>query len=424
MVQGGVVQGVTDLHITGGHPVVYRRHGKIAFDKKNSFSHAEVDGLIHGLLTAKQEEELRNKWSIDFATTISRVRLRVNIFRTTRGLSMAVRLLPGFIPTIEELNLYPGLKNICRLSEGLILICGPTGCGKTTTIASLINEINKTRGLHVITLEDPIEYRFASEQSFIQQRELDTHVQSFEQGLIDVLREDPNVIVVGELREPETIRLALNAAESGHLVIATLHATNVEDAIYRICNSFSLSVQEFVRFQLSSALAYVVVQQLVFMERIGFSVPVLSIMSATTAVKGSIRENKIHQLENVLHMSRSEGMFSRQRYVEEYLDGVKKFFPPSAIFKPTPESDPDRYFDLAAFDRRHVPRPQPQPGAEVAKAPKGKAGGVVVPADSGADWTPAIDYHESEKDGGEGTYKIDAGEDLADVLKDLTGNES
>ena len=148
------------------------------------------------------------------------------------------------------------------------MICGATGTGKTTTIAAIIEEINSSRACHIITLEDPIEYRFLSKKAFIQQRELDTHIGSFERGLLDSLREEPNVIVIGELREPETMRLSINAAEAGHLVIATLHATNAEEAIYRLCNSVPLESQNEVRYQISSTISWLIVQQLIYMDEV------------------------------------------------------------------------------------------------------------------------------------------------------------
>jgi Tfp pilus assembly pilus retraction ATPase PilT len=208
----GAQEGFSDLHITGGHPVVSRKNGSIGFDKANRWSPAEVDALVSRLLNPRQLHMLKTRWSVDMALTIGNVRVRMNVFNTTRGLSLAIRLLPGTVPLIGSLNLHPSIQQMCKLKSGLILICGATGCGKSTTIAAMIEEINRTRAAHIISLEDPIEYRFLSNKSFIEQRELGAHMLSFEQGLLDVLREGPDVIVVGELREPQTMRLTLNAA--------------------------------------------------------------------------------------------------------------------------------------------------------------------------------------------------------------------
>ena len=226
--------GYSDVHVCGGQPIVYRKNGSIRFEKKMIWSHAEVDSLVQSILSPKNIAILRERWSVDFAVNVGNVRVRVSIFNTDHGPSLAIRLLPDSIPPIEKLNLHPSLSSISELKSGLVLICGTTGCGKTTTIASVLDDINSKRAAHIVTLEDPIEYRIPSRQSFIEQREVGTHVPSVERGLIDVMRADPDVIMVGELRDPETIALTLNAAESGHLVIATLHATNMEDALYRI----------------------------------------------------------------------------------------------------------------------------------------------------------------------------------------------
>ena len=249
---------------------------------------------------------------------------------------MAVRILPGHIPTIEELNLHPSLHDISKIKSGLVLICGGTGEGKTKHCGNY-NDINKYRQAHIITLEDPIEYRFQSKKSFIEQRELGSHMPSFEQGLIDVLREDPDVIIVGELREGETMRLALNAAESGHLVIATMHAATPEEAIYRMCNAVPVDTQTEVRNQLSSTLAWIVVQQLMHLEKAGQRVPVLTIVHGTQSIKNIIRENKLHQLNNTIETSKNDGMFLSERYLTEYLKTRSDFTSYGKTFLPSTE---------------------------------------------------------------------------------------
>ena len=333
-----VREGFSDLHIIGHQPLVYRKNGTINTDRAIQWSYQEIDELVKTLLTPVQFHTLRNRWSVDFAFSMQNVRIRMNIFNTIRGLSLAVRILPGTVPSIDMLNLHPSLQEIGELGTGLVLICGTTGSGKTTTIAAIIDEINRLRPAHVITLEDPVEYRFVSKLSFIEQREVGTHVPSFRQGLIDVLREDPDVIVVGEIREPEEIRLTLSAAESGHLVIASLHAAQAEDAIYRICNSFPPEAQEAIRFQLASTLSWIVIQHLVYMEKLKFRVPHLAILRGTQSVKGIIRENKLHQIENAMHTGKREGMFTMERYMSEFLNTRKVFIHPSQSFRPALES--------------------------------------------------------------------------------------
>lgn len=326
--------GYSDVHICGGQSIVYRKNGSIRFEKKIIWSHAEVDSLVQSTLNANNLAILRERWSVDFAISVGNVRVRVSIFNTEHGPSLAIRLLPDSIPTIEKLNLHPSLSSISELKSGLVLICGTTGCGKTTTIASVLDDINCKRAAHIVTLEDPIEYRIPSRLSFVEQREVGTHVPSVERGLIDVMRADPDVIMVGELRDPETIALTLNAAESGHLVIATLHATNMEDALYRIINSAPPEAEEYIRHQLASTIAWVIVQKLIYMERAGIRVPMLSIMRGTQQIKGIVREKKLYQIDNSMHTGKSDGMFTEERYLKEYLDIRDKFHNPMVNFKP------------------------------------------------------------------------------------------
>lgn len=337
----GMQNAYSDLHVTGNHPLVYRKEGKIGFRKDIHLTHSEIDDLVASLLTPRELGILRQRLSVDLARSAHRIRARINVFSTSRGLSLAIRLLPGRVPTIESLNLHPTLREYCQLPSGLILICGSTGSGKSTTIAAMVDEINRTRAEHVITLEDPVEYRFGSRSSYVEQRELGTHMPSFAQGLLDVLREDPDIVVVGELREPETIRLTLNAVESGHLVIASLHATNSEDALYRICNSFQPEIQDLVRSQLSSTLALLAVQRLERWPEAGFRVPVLSILRGTSAIKGIIRDNRLSQVEGAIQTGRESGMMTQEQYRREFLGVKKEFIPPSRNFRPSEEESPD-----------------------------------------------------------------------------------
>src|SRR5512136_1483372 len=368
VIAAAVREGVSDIHITGAHPVVFRKNGQIQQDRSIKWTHAEVDTLVRKLLTPRQIQILRKEWSVDLAVTIQHVRLRLNVFNTTRGLSLAIRLLPGVIPTIQRLNLHPSLQQIAELRSGLVLICGATGTGKSTTIAAIIDEINRNRSAHIVSLEDPIEYRFTSKQSFMEQRELGTHMPSFEKGLLDVLREDPDVIVVGELREPEVMRLTLNAAESGHLVIATLHATHAEDALYRLCNSFPLEAQEEIRHQVASTLQWLVVQQLVIKEDAGFRVPVLSILRGNQSVKGILRENKLPQIESAMQMGKNDGMFTAERYIRDYLSKVSSFASPQEIFKPSAESSQEEVYHSPLFDGEPTgPRPVQSRKSEAAR---------------------------------------------------------
>jgi twitching motility protein PilT len=344
MIDTAIKESISDIHITGEHPVVSRKNGDIQFHGSLKWTHQEIDDLTRKLLTPLQLDRLRQKKSVDISVSTSNARIRVNIFTTVRGISIAIRILPGRIPTIEELNLHPSLHDISKIKFGLVLICGGTGEGKTTTIAAIINDINKSRQAHIVTIEDPVEYRFQSKKSFIEQREIGPHTPSFKQGLIDVLREDADVIVVGELREGETMQLALNAAESGHLVIATMHASTPEEAIYRMCNAVPIEAQTEVRNQLASSLAWITVQQLEYLEKAGQRVPVLTIAHGTQAIKNLIRENKLNQINNAIDASKNMGMFLPERYLTHYLNTRSDFNPYGKIFRPSAELSPNDFY--------------------------------------------------------------------------------
>ena len=344
IIENAIKDAMSDIYLTGKHPMVSRKNGIIKFHNDVRWSHQEIDDLVRSMLNPKQLNILRQKKSFDFAISVSSARLRINFFTTARGISLAIRILPGHIPSIEELNLHPSLHEIAKIKSGLILTCGGTGVGKTTTIASIINDINNTRKSHIVTLENPIEYRFSSGQSFIQQRELGPNVPSFAQGLIDVLRENPDVIVVGELREAETMQLTLNAAESGHLVIATLHASTPEEAIYRMCNSVPIEAQYEIRYQLASTLSWLITQQLVYMEKVKYRVPLLSIVRGTQSVKNIIRENKLPQLNSAIQMGKNEGMFTTERYLSEYLENHNSLIPYDQTFRPSAETTQDAIY--------------------------------------------------------------------------------
>jgi len=321
-------KGFSDLHMTGSHPLVCRRDGEVIFQKQHVLTPQYLERLTGLLLNSRQAQRLRDSWSTDLAITIEGKRLRLNVFSTHRGVSLAIRFLPALIPDIDSLNLHPCVKDFCGERSGLLLICGSTGSGKTTTIAALINEINHTRPGHIVTLEDPIEYLFASHKSFIEQRELGKHFHNYQHGLLDVLRQAPDVIVVGEMRTPETIHLCLDAAESGHLVIATMHAGSHEEAVHRLCSTAQNGSNEHLRLQLSSCLVGVINQQLQYMPRLKYSAPSLSILRNTKAIATLIRENKLSQLDGYLESCKDKGMFTFGAYRDDYLAQRKQFAPP------------------------------------------------------------------------------------------------
>jgi len=325
-------RGFSDLHITGDHPLVCRRDGEVFFQKQHVLSPQYVDNLVDAILTPRQKRELKEHWATDLALTIAGKRVRINVFSAHRGVSLAIRFLPSVIPDLESLNLHPSVRDFCDFKSGLLVICGSTGSGKTTTIAALVNEINNKRACHVVTLEDPIEYLFMSKMAFIEQRELGKHFHSYQQGLLDVLRQAPDVIVMGEMRTAETIQLSLDAAESGHLVITTMHAGSHEEAVHRMCNLTSNSSGDHTQLQLSQSLAGIINQQLLYMPKLRHSVPVLSVMRNTRAIATLIRENKLSQLDGYLENCKGQGMFTFASYRDDYLARKKDF---NAPLKPT-----------------------------------------------------------------------------------------
>lgn len=345
--------GFSDLHITGEHPLVCRRDGEVFFQKQHILSHQYVDNLVEAILNPRQKRQLMECWSTDLALSVADKRLRINVFSSHRGVSLAIRFLPSAIPTLASLNLHPSLKDFCAMRSGLLLICGSTGSGKTTTIAALMDEINNTRPCHVVTLEDPIEYLFTSKNAFIEQRELGKHFHGYQQGLLDVLRQAPDVIVVGEMRSPETIQLSLDAAESGHLVIATMHAGSHEEVLHRMCSMTNSSSNEHTRLQLSLSLAGIINQQLVYMPKLGHSVPHLSVLRNTRAIATLIRENKISQLDSYLSTCKDKGMFTFEAYRNDYLDNRKDFRKPlkqsAALPTPAPKEFSSRIFNYNAL---------------------------------------------------------------------------
>ncbi|HNY97087.1 MAG TPA: PilT/PilU family type 4a pilus ATPase [Smithellaceae bacterium] len=354
LILAAIKQRISDLHITGGYPLIFRRDGVIHSDKNMKWTHTEIDKLVKEMLSDRQLFTLRKRWSVDFAMSLQEVRIRINAFYTTRGLSLAIRLLPETIPDVNALNLHPSLNQIRDLRAGMVLVCGSTGSGKSTTVAAIIEEINRTRPVHIITIEDPIEYRFKPKKAFIEQREVGIHVPSFEQGLLDSLRENPDVIFVGELRDPDTIKTALTAAESGHLVFGTLHATDAEDAIYRINNCVSGEGQEIIRYQFASSFSWLIIQQLIHIEKAGFRVPVLSILRGSSSVRSSIRENKLTQLETIMHTGRNEGMFTMELYRKEFIDRLPSFNHPYKSFGMGADSSKEKDYVSSLIDPNAV----------------------------------------------------------------------
>lgn len=308
-----VQEQASDLHISVGHPPILRISGRLIPLKGKKISTEDSENLAMALMNEQQRQRFLQEKEIDFSYTFEeRARFRVNIFYQKGHVSSALRLIPTKIRKIEDLNLPPILHEFTKPTQGFILLTGPSSQGKSTTLAALIDEINHTRAEHIITIEDPIEYLFEDDRSIIDQREVYQDTLSFARALRSTFRQDPDVIMVGEMRDPETMAIAITAAETGHLVFATLHTNSASQTIHRIVDSFPPEQQQQVRAQLSGSLFGVISQRL--LPRIkGGLIPACEIMLSTPAVANLIRENKIHELDLVIETSAELGMISLNR---------------------------------------------------------------------------------------------------------------
>ena len=253
--------GASDLHLEPGLPVALRVRGVVRATGE-PVPARELNEWARTLLGEELWRRFVEQGSADLSRTIRGTRCRINVLRTARGVGFAIRLLASFQATVEKLNLHPDLKKLVAHPNGLILVSGPTGCGKSSTLAALIQEINLSEPRHIITVESPIEYFFRPRRAFIRQREVGRDTPSFEQALLDALREDPDVLMIGEMRDPETMRLTLNAAETGHLVLATVHSATCVEALQRIVSAFPAEIQSAMAAQLADCLLAAVAQRL------------------------------------------------------------------------------------------------------------------------------------------------------------------
>ncbi|WP_182057860.1 type IV pilus twitching motility protein PilT [Pantoea sp. ME81] len=304
-----VKHNAADLHLCSGHLPHWRRQGVLEpIPQQTALDGDWLETFLQQWLSGVQQDELEASGHVDFAITLkSGVRLRANLFMQRHGLSLALRLIDSQAPNINPLQLPDVVTQLLQLEEGLILITGATGSGKSTTLAAMVDSLNREQARHIITLEDPIEFVHHSQRSLIQQREVGAHTVSFQQGLKAALREDPDVILLGELRDSETIRLALTAAETGHLVLATLHTRGATQAVDRLVDVFPAEEKNLVRTQLAGSLKAVLAQRLVPAKN-GGRIGLFEVLVATPAVTNLIREGKMHQLPGVLQTGAQSGM--------------------------------------------------------------------------------------------------------------------
>ena len=301
--------GASDIHLTVGAPTVVRINGELR--KFGELSDTVVNRTILSILSADQEKLLTEGHDIDFSFEIANgARQRVNVFRQSGRLAASIRLLNEKIPTLDELKMPPVLSELAQKKRGLILITGPAGSGKSTTLAAIIDHINRSRACHIITIEDPIEYRYVQDKATIHQREIGRDVESFSSALRSALREDPDVILVGEMRDFETISVAITAAETGHLVLSTLHTIGAASTVDRVIDVFPPHQQQQIRVQLANVLEAVISQQLIPTLDGHGRVAAFEVMHANHAVRNLIREGKSHQLASVMQTNRKMGMIT------------------------------------------------------------------------------------------------------------------
>jgi len=304
-----VKEGASDVHFSVGHyPILRIDRELVRLENFEKLRGEDTEAVARFLLGPEMENELARKKTVEFSYELEKkARFRTSIFYQRKDLSVAMRLIPNEVGSIEELNLPSVIHNFAQSPQGFVLVTGPSSHGKTTTLACLIEEINHDKAVHVITVEDPIEYYFEDDKAIIDQRELGRDTKGFAEALRSSFRQDPDVIMVGEMRDRETMATALTAAETGHLVLSTLHTNNAAEAIHRIVNTFPAEQQNQVRSQLSTALLGIVAQRLIPRTKGGL-IPACEVLISTPAVSNLIREKKIHEIPMVIETSGDMGM--------------------------------------------------------------------------------------------------------------------
>lgn len=301
-------QGASDVHLSGGLPPMIRVDGDVRKIKLPALSHKEVHGLVYDIMSDSQRKSYEEHLESDFSFEVPGVsRFRVNVFVQNRGAAAVFRTIPTVVPTMEQLGMGQVFKDIANKPRGLCLVTGPTGSGKSTTLSAMIDYINDNKAEHILTIEDPIEFVYESKKCLINQREVHRDTHSFNNALRSALREDPDVILVGEMRDLETIRLALTAAETGHLVFGTLHTTSAPKTIDRLIDVFPAEEKSVVRSMLSESLQAVISQALIKKEG-GGRVAAHEIMLATPAIRNLIREDKVAQMVSAIQTGGGIGM--------------------------------------------------------------------------------------------------------------------
>ena len=310
----------SDLHLSATNPPIIRVNGQMKKVKSEELSSDEIRSMLYSVMSEDQRATYERDFELDIAISFGdKARFRVNVFNTRHGAAAVFRTIPSEIPTMQDLELPPAIRKFAELSKGLILVTGPTGSGKSTTLASLVNRVNETKSKHILTIEDPVEYFHISKKSLINHRELGRDTHSFKAALKSALREDPDVILVGEMRDYETISLALTAAETGHLVFATLHANSAAKTVDRLIDVFPTGDKEMVRAMLSSSLEGVVAQNLLRRADGSGRVGAFEVLVGTNAVRNLIRENQVPQIYSMIQTGSRYGMITMEEAVNNLL---------------------------------------------------------------------------------------------------------
>jgi twitching motility protein PilT len=368
-------QGASDLHLEPGLPAAVRVRGALHISGE-PLPAKTLSAMAHEVVGPERWPRFLEQRSFDLSRTIAGVRCRINVLQTSRGVGLAVRLLASFQATLERLNLHPDLKRLIAPSNGLAIVSGPTGCGKSSTLAALIQEINLTEARHIITIESPVEYTFRPRRAFIRQREVGRDTPSFEQALLDALREDPDVLMVGEMREPSTMRLTLNAAETGHLVLATVHSSTCAEALQRIVSAFPAEIQGNVSAQLADSLVGMVAQRLRHRPDLNIRVPECEILFPTTALKAFIRSREFFKIAQVTETGAEHGIWTFERYQSWLAKRTRWHIPGQADEAPDDEpADLGGARDLPPLPA-HPVRPAPPPKEPAGTRP-GAGGGPI-----------------------------------------------
>ena len=314
-----VKQGASDLHITAGMPPLIRVDGDMRKINVPPMDHKEVHALIYEIMTDKQRKDYEQFMETDFSFEVPGLaRFRVNAFNQNRGAAAVFRTIPSKVLSMEQLGMGPVFKQVSDLARGLVVVTGPTGSGKSTTLAAMMDYVNSTRYEHILTIEDPIEFVHESKKCLVNQREVHRDTLGFQEALRSALREDPDIILVGELRDLETIRLALTAAETGHLVFGTLHTTSAAKTIDRIIDVFPAAEKSMVRSMLSESLQAVISQALL-KKTGGGRIAAHEIMIGTPAIRNLIREDKVAQMYSAIQTGSAVGMKTLDQTLKEFV---------------------------------------------------------------------------------------------------------